>query len=219
MGFAGCAGARRAARRGRGSARGTGAGAGILALPVRARRWRSGRATGGPAPRLATLSGAARHTAWCAPAGCAGVRDRPRHGRRRSGRGWPNAAARRRRSLDRDRYSPARARRSRFCSASRRQAGSARRANGPRRICHGDLKLNNLRFAPRDADPAVPPRGVCLLDLDTLAELPLAFELGDALRSWYNPAATGEDQLRTRFDLELLEQALHGYGEHGRRFL
>lgn len=88
---------------------------------------------------------------------------------------------------------------------------------GPRRICHGDLKLNNLRFAPRDADPAAPPRGVCLLDLDTLAELPLAFELGDALRSWCNPA--GEDQPRTRFDLELLEQALNGYGEHGRRFL
>ena len=55
---------------------------------------------------------------------------------------------------------------------------------GPSRICHGDLKINNLRFD--DAG-----QGLCLLDLDTLANLKLGLELGDALRSWCNPL--GED--------------------------
>lgn len=73
----------------------------------------------------------------------------------------------------------------------------------PLRICHGDLKINNLRF-----DEA--GRGLCLLDLDTLAELPLAFELGDALRSWCNPA--GEDIPAATFSLDLLAAALRGYG-------
>jgi Ser/Thr protein kinase RdoA (MazF antagonist) len=72
----------------------------------------------------------------------------------------------------------------------------------PLRLCHGDLKLSNLRFD--DAG-----QGVCLLDLDTLAMLPLALELGDALRSWCNPA--GEDAADSGFDLALFESALAGY--------
>jgi hypothetical protein len=72
----------------------------------------------------------------------------------------------------------------------------------PLRLCHGDLKLNNLRFDDRD-------EGLCLLDLDTLAYLPLCFELGDALRSWCNPR--GEDSPDAAFDLGLFEEALVGY--------
>lgn len=81
---------------------------------------------------------------------------------------------------------------------------------GPLRLCHGDLKLNNLRFDDQG-------RGVCLLDLDTLAQLPLGLELGDALRSWCNPR--GEEDADARFELPLLEAALAGYAVHARGFL
>lgn len=74
----------------------------------------------------------------------------------------------------------------------------------PRRNCHGDLKVSNLRF-----DAA--GRGVCLLDLDTLGRLPLPFELGDALRSWCNSSPYGEDTAEAHFDLGRFEAALQGY--------
>ncbi len=68
----------------------------------------------------------------------------------------------------------------------------------PERPCHGDPKISNLRFAT-DRD-----EGICLLDLDTLGPQRLADELGDAWRSWCNPA--GEDDLDgVHFDLELFE--------------
>ncbi len=72
----------------------------------------------------------------------------------------------------------------------------------PRRIAHGDLKISNLLFAPDG-------RGVCLVDLDTLAEMPLPHELGDAWRSWCNPL--GEDDPTARFELPLLAAAWRGY--------
>lgn len=72
----------------------------------------------------------------------------------------------------------------------------------PERHAHGDLKVSNLRF-----DEA--GHGVCLLDLDTLARLPLDVELGDAWRSWCNPV--GEDSVETRFDLDLFAAAVAGY--------
>jgi len=81
---------------------------------------------------------------------------------------------------------------------------------GPIRICHGDLKINNLRFGDDG-------NGLCLLDLDTLASLPLGLELGDALRSWCNPY--GEDRIDTVFDLGLLEGVLRGYARVGRQFI
>lgn len=55
----------------------------------------------------------------------------------------------------------------------------------PERICHGDLKVSNLRFDPTGT------RAVCLIDLDTVGPMDLCSELGDAWRSWCNPA--GED--------------------------
>lgn len=80
----------------------------------------------------------------------------------------------------------------------------------PLRLCHGDLKASNLRFDDSG-------EGICLLDLDTLAYLPLAFELGDALRSWCN--RRGEDVTDSEFDLEIFEEALRGYARPSATFL
>jgi Ser/Thr protein kinase RdoA (MazF antagonist) len=74
----------------------------------------------------------------------------------------------------------------------------------PLRHCHGDLKISNLLF---EAGP--PPRGICLVDLDTLGRSTLAFELGDAMRSWCNPR--GEDAGDVVFDLAIFEAAMRGF--------
>jgi len=77
----------------------------------------------------------------------------------------------------------------------------------PPRVCHGDLKFNNIMFAGR-----VPPddaRAICLIDLDTVGPLPLAYELGDAWRSWCNRA--GEDDVNAVLDLEIMRASLDGY--------
>ena len=71
-------------------------------------------------------------------------------------------------------------------------------------VTHGDLKISNLRFDEQG-------RGVCLLDLDTMGRGPLSLELGDAWRSWCNPAS--EDATETRFDLTLFEASARGYLE------
>jgi len=73
----------------------------------------------------------------------------------------------------------------------------------PRRHCHGDLKISNLLFATR------PVRGVCLVDLDTLGRSTMAFELGDAMRSWCNPHK--EDAGRVTFDLATFAAAIRGF--------
>ncbi|MEJ7599785.1 MAG: phosphotransferase [Kofleriaceae bacterium] len=73
----------------------------------------------------------------------------------------------------------------------------------PRRHCHGDLKISNVLFA------TAPVRGICLVDLDTLGLGTLAFELGDAMRSWCNPR--GEDVAGIAFDLAIFEAAIHGF--------
>ena len=75
------------------------------------------------------------------------------------------------------------------------------------RICHGDLKFNNILFAGRE--PPGDARAVCLIDLDTVGPLSLAFELGDAWRSWCNRA--GEDSPRAELDLEVFRASLAGY--------
>ncbi|MCB9560609.1 MAG: aminoglycoside phosphotransferase family protein [Kofleriaceae bacterium] len=72
----------------------------------------------------------------------------------------------------------------------------------PRRHVHGDLKLSNLLFD----DAGATPRGICLLDLDTLGRGTLAFELGDAMRSWCNPR--GEDEAAARFELPIFAAAI-----------
>ncbi len=77
----------------------------------------------------------------------------------------------------------------------------------PRRTGHGDPKLDNLRFA----GPRAPERdrGLCMLDLDTCGRHLLAHELGDAWRSWANPA--GEDRAQASFDLEIHAASWTGY--------
>jgi Ser/Thr protein kinase RdoA (MazF antagonist) len=77
----------------------------------------------------------------------------------------------------------------------------------PARVAHGDLKINNLMFAGSDAAGRVRPRA--LIDLDTVAPMPLAHELGDALRSWCNRA--DENEPEARFDLELFAASLAGW--------
>lgn len=70
------------------------------------------------------------------------------------------------------------------------------------RVVHGDPKISNLLFTPEGT-------GLALVDLDTVARMPVALELGDALRSWCNPA--GEDAVEVRFDLTTFEAAAEGY--------
>jgi Ser/Thr protein kinase RdoA (MazF antagonist) len=79
----------------------------------------------------------------------------------------------------------------------------------PLRHCHGDLKISNILFhAPTDA---APPQAICLIDLDTLGLQTMAFELGDALRSWCNPH--GEDLTTPTFDLPIFAAAMRGYAD------
>jgi Ser/Thr protein kinase RdoA (MazF antagonist) len=75
----------------------------------------------------------------------------------------------------------------------------------PERVAHGDLKVSNLRFG-------VNGEALCLLDLDTMGRMSIDAELGDAWRSWCNPA--GEDEESARLDLTLFEASARGYLEH-----
>lgn len=73
----------------------------------------------------------------------------------------------------------------------------------PPRLVHGDPKISNVVFSAG--------RGICLIDLDTIARMPVALELGDALRSWCNLAA--EDSPDAAFSVERGRTALEGYRE------
>lgn len=72
----------------------------------------------------------------------------------------------------------------------------------PSRIVHGDLKISNLLF---DDDE----QGLCLIDLDTMARASIAYELGDALRSWANPQ--GENLASPAVDPAIVEAVAKGY--------
>ena len=78
------------------------------------------------------------------------------------------------------------------------------RMDKPLRICHGDLKLSNIRFGNEE-------NALALIDLDTMGYLTLDEELGDAWRSWCNSGT--EDQLGGTFNLEIFEASLLGYCE------
>lgn len=72
----------------------------------------------------------------------------------------------------------------------------------PRRHCHGDLKISNVLFA-------APAEARALVDLDTVGLQTIAFEFGDAMRSWCNPHA--EDAGTVGFDLRIFEAAVRGF--------
>lgn len=74
----------------------------------------------------------------------------------------------------------------------------------PARHTHGDLKISNVLFHPGDAR-----RARCLVDLDTLGRQTMAYELGDAMRSWCNPR--GEDETDVRVDEAIFAAAMAGY--------
>ncbi len=73
----------------------------------------------------------------------------------------------------------------------------------PERVVHGDPKISNVIFA---ADG----RARCLVDLDTIGRMPLAVELGDALRSWCSPL--GEEQ-QGPFEVDFYRATLTGWTE------
>jgi aminoglycoside phosphotransferase (APT) family kinase protein len=77
----------------------------------------------------------------------------------------------------------------------------------PPRLCHGDLKLNNILFAGET--PPASEQALCLIDLDTVGPMPLAYELGDAWRSWCN--VSGEDTTAATIDLEIFRASFAGY--------
>ncbi|MEM7586563.1 MAG: phosphotransferase [Acidobacteriota bacterium] len=72
------------------------------------------------------------------------------------------------------------------------------------RFSHGDLKISNLRFEEEDEI------AVCLIDLDTLGSMPISCEMGDAWRSWCNPAGE-DDPSRVVFDLGLFESSARAW--------
>jgi Ser/Thr protein kinase RdoA (MazF antagonist) len=71
------------------------------------------------------------------------------------------------------------------------------------RIVHGDPKISNVVFTSDGR------RAICLIDLDTVARMPVALELGDAFRSWCNPKT--EDARSAAFQLPLFAAAIAGY--------
>lgn len=87
--------------------------------------------------------------------------------------------------------------------------------NMPPVLGHGDLKLNNILFAGEN--PPQSESALAIIDLDTVGPQSLAFELGDAWRSWCNQ--TGEDDPVARIDLDTFAASLAGYSEgYGRAF-
>jgi Ser/Thr protein kinase RdoA (MazF antagonist) len=80
----------------------------------------------------------------------------------------------------------------------------------PMRNSHGDLKISNVLFDDDD-------RALCLVDLDTLGLLAWPHEMGDALRSWCNPA--GEDVTEAAVDVDVFRAAVEGYASAARGFV
>lgn len=74
----------------------------------------------------------------------------------------------------------------------------------PKRHSHGDLKINNIIFGSDTENHS-------LIDLDTIGLMPWALEMGDAFRSWCNPA--GENSERVSFNETFFEASLQAYAD------
>lgn len=75
-----------------------------------------------------------------------------------------------------------------------------------RRVCHNDMKLNNVLFDQRGE------RAVCLLDLDTCMPGSLLFDFGDLARNTAVPSAEDEQDLsKVSIDMALYEAICEGY--------
>jgi len=81
----------------------------------------------------------------------------------------------------------------------------------PDRMVHGDPKISNLVFEENSG------AGICMIDLDTLAYMPLPLEIGDAVRSWCNPK--GEDERQAQFRMDFFAAAMSGYADKTRELL
>lgn len=79
-------------------------------------------------------------------------------------------------------------------------------AHLPKRVIHGDPKLNNIRFADDGS------RAIALLDLDTMGRHSVVIDIADAARSWCNRADEG-DEGWARFDLDIFRAIMEGYTE------
>ena len=75
----------------------------------------------------------------------------------------------------------------------------------PKRICHGDLKISNLLFKPGKTE------ALALVDLDTMGHQTLAYELGDALRSWCN--VVSENHANPEPDFNIASAFLRGFAD------
>ncbi len=75
----------------------------------------------------------------------------------------------------------------------------------PARVVHGDPKFNNLLFEP-DAEGG--PKVCGIIDLDTVSRMPLAYDWGDAMRSWCNRA--GENAAEAELDLDFVAATAEG---------
>ena len=71
-----------------------------------------------------------------------------------------------------------------------------------RRIVHGDLKVSNFLFEGNEVSGVI--------DLDTMALSRVAFDVGDAIRSWCNPRTENEEP---EFDAEWAREAMGVYLE------
>jgi Ser/Thr protein kinase RdoA (MazF antagonist) len=79
------------------------------------------------------------------------------------------------------------------------------------RKVHGDPKINNFLFAINTG------QGICMLDFDTMSNMQLPLELGDAMRSWCNPV--GENNTDTFFSIENFRAGLDGYCSRAKHLL
>lgn len=78
------------------------------------------------------------------------------------------------------------------------------------RLIHGDPKCDNILFDSRSG------RATAIVDLDTVSQGLLQYDLGDCLRSLCNPAGERPADLReVSFDLSVCQRVLEGYCASG----